>query len=110
MFAPSGTHRNACYCVRQLTREDCSCISVNPQESSHLYIVTNRCNPLGVVVRFGGDTLRLSPRIDAFTTWVDAGTIAAGEQPTVRAPGHWTIRSILAVHVRNKTSSFTCTF
>jgi hypothetical protein len=95
---------------RTVSQSDCSCISVIPTVPGREYNVTNSCGRMFVSVRFGGDTLHVSPRVGAFTSWIDAGELSVGEIGTVKPPAHWTISSITGISIRSGDSSFTCTF
>jgi len=95
---------------RELTSADCSCISILPQSQVGSYQVTNSCGPLSVSVKFGGDTLHLSARTDAFTDWEDAGVVSPESPGFVRSPSYWTMTSILGMSLASDVSTFTCMF
>lgn len=98
---------------RQLRQDDCRCISVVPmaasgQRAGPAFRVSNSCDRMTVKVRFIGDILNLTAR-DAFSSWANAGPLAAGEASIVSAPD-WKFVSIRAVGLSNGSSSFTCNF
>jgi hypothetical protein len=94
---------------RTLTQDDCKCISVLPIVPGVKYTVTNSCEPLNVAVQFSGDTLPLTPRVDAMSTWVRLGPVAASGVAQLGDNG-WKIVSIAGVALRNKTSAISCSF
>ena len=95
--------------TRILTADDCKCISVLPVVPGVKYNVTNSCEPLFVAVEFTGDILRLSPRTDAMSTWARLGPVITSSTANLGDNG-WTITSIAAIALRNKTSAVSCSF
>lgn len=96
---------------RQLTRDDCRCISILPTGNPDApgrpsYRVTNRCDLMQVAVQFKG-TIGATAGDLGFSYTADAGAVGDGGGAVVQAPA-WSLISIGGYTLKNSGSSVSC--
>lgn len=95
----------------RLSADSCRCISIVPTGGTtsgrSSFQVSNSCGGLGVSVGFAGDIARMSPKL-VIPAWANAGILKGDSLRQITTPEGWTVASIAAYRLRNKSGAFVC--